>query len=1012
MKFKLAHKVLIVIAVPVFFQLGFLWFFNGFLRDLDTNQTSEQEAIEAGLLRDHAYVVVNQRMLLAAMYRATKNPGYATKFRQNDKELNSYFKKAAAEWQDDPEKAAALEQSWQLNQRFSWMLQKIMNGEKAERVSDLLGGRFGMMIMRAHLSSPDYYNHNIQQLFERSEQGLASSAQQVRGTESAMKATLLIAMAISSAIGIASGLFFSRSIANRLRTVLGNIKLMASPNTEPQPVSGSDEIAALNEAVIDTARQIHDAEEFQAQTAHIVAEELERPLESVSSAFVELQKSGFDELSEKGGQRLEQVGNEISRIRHLVKDLLVLDGIRDVGWDLQIHDVDLSEIGKLAVDVVRDLARSREVELVTDLRSTPVQADPDRVVQVVVNLLSNAIKFSPPGSRVEIESSFKNGYGRLSVTDHGRGIAPQFHAAIFGKFEQEQSADADEKGGSGLGLAISNLLIESQKGLMGFKSAVGEGSVFWLQLPAADSSSIAQSATASSDTGSLPAVAPSLLETAAAPPSAPPPVWRNTLWQKGLALICLPLVVQLITVSVLWLAMSSMSKNLVDFKTARLMADTHSTLVNEVARGTVLAMLYNVTRDADVKERTIEAHGRLNELVDQLRVASKADPLLVAKTEELQHMVNEHITLENQIMAAEQDTRLDPWFGPENGAHTERLLVQMQAPLDEVITATRSAINSRTLARSSTRRVIEVVLSASAVLTALLSAGLGLFMIGRLSRRVDHVVTNAQHLSKKEPLAEPLPGNDELAFVDHSFFEAAQRLSKLERFKRQMVSITSHELRTPLASLLATADLIDSEVFGALTTRGREILSSARQSISSLISMISTLLDAEKMQSGKTIIRKSSVPLDSTLDAAASNVKTLARDRVIDLRTNGGGLLAEADGRRLTQALTAVLTDAIENAPRGAALLLDSVASETFVELRLSAPQSALPASIESANQRARTRLALTFSKLVAEQHGGTLEIYPHEDEHVLALRLPAEAQKPSPAMVVTAPETTPVIRD
>jgi hypothetical protein len=133
---------------------------------------------------------------------------------------------------------------------------------------------------------------------------------------------------------------------------------------------------------------------------------------------------------------------------------------------------------------------------------------------------------------------------------------------------------------------------------------------------------------------------------------------------------------------------------------------------------------------------------------------------------------------------------------------------------------------------------------------------------------------------------------------------------------------------------------------------------------------------------------------------------------VIDLRTDGGGLSAEADGKRLTQALTAVLTDAIENAPRGAALLLDSAMSANFVELRLSAPQSALPPEIESANQSARTRLALTFSKLVAEQHGGTLEIHPHEDEHVLSLKVPAGAQTPSPALVVTAPESTPVVSD
>lgn len=103
-----------------------------------------------------------------------------------------------------------------------------------------------------------------------------------------------------------------------------------------------------------------------------------------------------------------------------------------------------------------------------------------------------------------------------------------------------------------------------------------------------------------------------------------------------------------------------------------------------------------------------------------------------------------------------------------------------------------------------------------------------------------------------------------------------------------------------------------------------------------------------------------------------------------------------------------MLSDAIEHAPRGASLLLDSIASDSALELRLSDPQSALPASIESANQRARTRLALTFTKLVAEQHGGSIEIVGHEDEHILLLKLPPQEQTPA-AVIVSAQELTEV---
>src|SRR5204863_8483940 len=91
-----------------------------------------------------------------------------------------------------------------------------------------------------------------------------------------------------------------------------------------------------------------------------------------------------------------------------------------------------------------------EVSLADDLPDAMLDAH--RITQVVTNLLSNAIKFSPPGESVSVEASAEEGMLRVSVRDHGDGIAPQDLPTLFEKFQQIDSGSTRKVGGTGLGL--------------------------------------------------------------------------------------------------------------------------------------------------------------------------------------------------------------------------------------------------------------------------------------------------------------------------------------------------------------------------------------------------------------------------------------------------------------------------------------------------------------------------------------------------------------------------------
>jgi K+-sensing histidine kinase KdpD len=95
------------------------------------------------------------------------------------------------------------------------------------------------------------------------------------------------------------------------------------------------------------------------------------------------------------------------------------------------------------------------------------------------------VKFSPKGATVELSLVREGGQVVIGVRDHGPGIAPEFAARIFGRFQQAGGAESRKSGGTGLGLSIAKGITELHGGQIGFHNHSGGGTVFWISLPIA-----------------------------------------------------------------------------------------------------------------------------------------------------------------------------------------------------------------------------------------------------------------------------------------------------------------------------------------------------------------------------------------------------------------------------------------------------------------------------------------------------------------------------------------------
>jgi signal transduction histidine kinase len=116
-----------------------------------------------------------------------------------------------------------------------------------------------------------------------------------------------------------------------------------------------------------------------------------------------------------------------------------------------------------------------------------VLGDELRLRELFLNLLDNAVKYSRPGGTVDIALTIEQTRARVSVIDHGIGIALEDQSRIFDRFYRTDNARAHTKKGTGLGLSICAWIVESHRGRIEVQSKIGEGSTFTVLLPLAPS---------------------------------------------------------------------------------------------------------------------------------------------------------------------------------------------------------------------------------------------------------------------------------------------------------------------------------------------------------------------------------------------------------------------------------------------------------------------------------------------------------------------------------------------
>jgi len=303
---------------------------------------------------------------------------------------------------------------------------------------------------------------------------------------------------------IASGAVLAALVAVAVGAVRIGLRPLRSVERTAGRIAGGDlshrvpagpagtEIGRLSDAVNDMLTQIEASFTAQARSEETLRQfvadashELRTPLTTVRG-YAELVRRGALPDEPAREHALRRIEAEATRMGRLVDDLLLLAYL-DQHRPLNVTHVDLAQLVDDAVADARARDPQRPIEFVPAAGPVAVDADADRLRQVLGNVLGNALTHTPPGTPVRVVLEDAGASVRLAVTDAGPGLPPGVTERVFERFYRIDKGRSRASGGSGLGLAIVAAVVHASGGSVACASEPGSGLTITIDLPAAAS---------------------------------------------------------------------------------------------------------------------------------------------------------------------------------------------------------------------------------------------------------------------------------------------------------------------------------------------------------------------------------------------------------------------------------------------------------------------------------------------------------------------------------------------
>jgi two-component system phosphate regulon sensor histidine kinase PhoR len=256
-------------------------------------------------------------------------------------------------------------------------------------------------------------------------------------------------------------------------------------------VKDSDPIEEVSKEVISWMRdnrleidRLKEQAGFRREFLGNVGHELKTPIQSIQG-YIHTLLDGALEDEKVNRLFLEKAGKGVDRLVELVDDLTSINDFETKGINLEYETFDLAELADEVFDIVRQKGEDKKITFgfkKLSEKTFNVNADRNRIRQVLINLLVNAVKYGKKNGEVRVGFYDIDQNVLVEVTDDGIGIEEEHLPRLFERFYRTDSGRSRDRGGSGLGLSIVKHIIEAHDQTVNVRSTLGKGSTFGFTL--------------------------------------------------------------------------------------------------------------------------------------------------------------------------------------------------------------------------------------------------------------------------------------------------------------------------------------------------------------------------------------------------------------------------------------------------------------------------------------------------------------------------------------------------
>ena len=483
MKLSILHKGLIIIAIPLVFELFFIVVLVGLLDESSKHIKNEIRSQDKVVYVESMIKELADSTTSAILYNVSRDESLKERNSQARKNLVKSYVKLKRLTADDAEESHAVAKLY--NSAVQWFNHQDMalSSSPHGRMSTFFFVPGAVEAQRLLVMRPEGPARIV---IDKETKARTVDRKLRKQSILSIQILLVFGLIVSITITIILGLYFARYVTLRLSNVLTNtLRLGARMDLEP-PLRGDDEIAELDQALHATASEILEFEKFKEQLIGVVSHELRTPLTSVQGTLTLAEAGAMGHFSDRAMKEIEEAQFNLKKLIVLVNDLLLLERLEAGTQVMKKNDFDLAAHLASVLEECRDSIESKSLRVICNFDSLEFQGDQERLLQVLSTLVRSSINRAPQSSEVEISAKETGDKVEIRIVDSGMTLATVRQKSYFDRNRDLDEAEADK--GELLQLALSRAIIAAHDGTVEFKHDRGRNALLIL-LPARKSGS-------------------------------------------------------------------------------------------------------------------------------------------------------------------------------------------------------------------------------------------------------------------------------------------------------------------------------------------------------------------------------------------------------------------------------------------------------------------------------------------------------------------------------------------